>query len=534
MHAFLIGIMLMALLVLFAACANLAGFFTARMTDRARELGIRIAIGASRARLLRQLLTESVVIALLGGIAASLLAMMILRALTAWRPSTDFPFEFAMNPGAMVYLFSFTLALFTGVLFGLLPARQIWRTDPNRTLKSAIAPAAGRRFSLRDILLAVQIALCCLLVTSSFVALRGLARTFQINLGVDPENVTLAETDLQLAGYTLANAAAAQQRMLDAMRQIPGVESESLSNSTPLSANQSSMSIFAPGTTSFNAASEKFVARYYHVGPGYLHTSGTRLLRGRDFTTNDNAKAPSVAIVNETFAKQLFGTADAVGKTFPTGDGKPMLVVGVVENGKYVTLMEDPTPAIFWPLAQNADTSTVLLLRSLRPSADMIPAMRRAIANVDSAVPILRIEPWQDTLSFQMLPERAATIALGILGAFAILLAITGIFGLASYTVSRRMREFGIRVALGARHRDVVRTALGRVFVLLASGSIAGLALGLASGRVIASIVYQASAFDPVVIVAVALTMSGIGLLSAFGPARRALATMPAMLLREE
>ena len=533
-HAFLIGIMLMALLVLFAACANLAGFFTARMTDRARELGIRIAIGASRARLLRQLLTESVVIALLGGIAASLLAMMILRALTAWRPSTDFPFEFAMNPGAMVYLFSFTLALFTGVLFGLLPARQIWRTDPNRTLKSAIAPAAGRRFSLRDILLAVQIALCCLLVTSSFVALRGLARTFQINLGVDPENVTLAETDLQLAGYTLANAAAAQQRMLDAMRQIPGVESESLSNSTPLSANQSSMSIFAPGTTSFNAASEKFVARYYHVGPGYLHTSGTRLLRGRDFTTNDNAKAPSVAIVNETFAKQLFGTADAVGKTFPTGDGKPMLVVGVVENGKYVTLMEDPTPVIFWPLAQNADTSTVLLLRSLRPSADMIPAMRRAIANVDSAVPILRIEPWQDTLSFQMLPERAATIALGILGAFAILLAITGIFGLASYTVSRRMREFGIRVALGARHRDVVRTALGRVFVLLASGSIAGLALGLASGRVIASIVYQASAFDPVVIVAVALTMSGIGLLSAFGPARRALATMPAMLLREE
>jgi predicted permease len=533
-HAFLTGVMLMALLVLFAACANLAGFFIARMTDRARELGIRIAIGASRARLLRQLLTESIMIALMGGIAASLLAMMILRGLTAWRPSTDFPVEFVVDPGAMVYFFSFTLALLTGVLFGLLPARQIWRTDPNRTLKSVTAPSAGRRINLRDILLAVQIALCCLLVTSSFVALRGLLWTLQVNLGVESMNVTLAETDLQLAGYTPESAATVQQRMLNAIRGIPGVESASLSNTAPLSANQSSTSIYSPGTTNFKLASAKLHSEYYEVAPGYFQTAGTRMLLGRDFTADDNAKAPPVAIINETFAKQLFGTTDAVGKTYPNGEGKLIRIVGVVENGKYVTLMEDPTPAIFWPLVQHPDTGTVLLARSHRPASDMIPAMRHAIADVDSAVPVFRIEPWHDALSFQMLPERAATIALGVLGAFAMLLAITGIFGLASYTVSRRMREFGLRVALGARHRDVLRAALGRVFVILATGSVTGLALGLAGGRVLASIVYQASAFDPVVIVAVALTMSGIGLLSALGPAHRALATTPASLLREE
>jgi predicted permease len=533
-QAFLTGVMLMALLVLLAACANLAGFFTARMTDRARELAIRIAVGASRTRLLRQLLTESILIALLGGIAASVAAMLALRTLSAWHPSTDFPFEFVLNPGAIVYLFSFALALFTGLLFGLLPARQIWRTDPNRTFKSATATASGRRFSLRDILLAVQIALCCLLVTSSLVALGGLLRTLKLNLGIDPKNVTLAETDLQLAGYAAGNTAAIQQRMLDAVRQIPGVESASVSNTTPLSANQSSTSIFAPGTTNFRLASAKLHAEYYEVAPGYFPTAGTRLLRGRDFTADDNANAPRVAIVNQTFAQQLFATADAVGKTFPSGDGNLTRVVGVVENGKYVTFAEEPRPAIFWPLAQRPDTSTVLLVRSGRPPTDMIPEVRRAIATVDPTAPLLTLDAWPNALSVQMLPARAATVAFGVLGVFAVLLAITGIFGLASYTVSRRNREFGVRMALGAQHGDILRAALGRVCVLLVTGSVAGAVLSLAGSRVIASIVSQASAFDPLALAATALIMALIGFLAAFWPARVALAIKPAVLLRGE
>ena len=534
-HAFLSGMLLMTLLVLFAACANLAGFFTARMTERARELGIRIAVGASRGRLLRQLLTESTLIAVAGGAAASVVATAALHALSKWNPSSDFPFEFAMDPGARVYLFSIGLALLTGALFGILPARQIWRTDPNRTLKAGTAAGRGlSRFGLRNILLGVQIALCCLLVTSAFVALRGLVRAFDLNIGVNPEHVTVAEMDLHLAGYTPEAAAAVQQRMLDAVRQIPGVEDAAVSNSTPLSANQSSTGIFSPGTTAFNDSTVKFSARYYEVGPGYFRTAGTQLLRGRELTPDDNAHAPSVAVVNETFAKKLFGTTDVVGRTFPRGKDKQVQIVGVVEDGKYATLTEDPTAAIFWPLEQMPDSSTVLLVRSQRPEAEMVPAVRRAIADVDPAVPVLSLSSWRDALDFLMLPERAATVALGALGAIAVLLAITGIFGLTSYTVSRRMRELGIRVALGAKGADVLRSALGPASVLLGLGSAAGLALGFVGNRVMASIVYRASAFDPVVIAAVVCTMMAVGVLAAFWPARRALAADPAILLRED
>lgn len=531
-HAFLFGIMLMAFLVLLAACANLGGLFTARMTDRARELGIRIAIGASRNRLLRQLLTESIFLSIFGGLAATLLASVLLQALSAWHPSIEIPIRFLVEPSGTLYLFAFLLALFTGVFFGILPARQIWRTDPNHSLKTETANTTQRRFNLRDFLLAVQIALCCLLVTSSFVALRGLLRTFTMPMGFHSENVTLATMDVHLAGYD--HSEQIQQRLLDAAKQIPGIESAALSNTTPLSINQSNTSIYPPGVTVFNASSSKFGAYYYEVSPGYFHTAETRILSGRDFTGNDDAHAPQVAIVNETFAKRLFGTVDAVGKTYPTAPGKSTLIVGVVANGRYETLTEDPQPAIFWPIAQSPDSDTVLLVRSARPISEMIPALRHAIARVDPALPVFTLTTWQGSLSLITLPTRAATIALGILGTLAAMLAITGIFGMASYTVSRRMRELGIRVALGAQNRHVLSAALGRTAWLLGIGSGAGLAMGFLAGKILASIVYQATASDPLVIFAVAATMIFIGLLSAAWPARRALHAEPAHLLRSE
>ena len=531
-HAFLFGVMLLALLVLFAACANLGGLFTARMTDRARELGIRIAIGASRARLLRQLLTESVVLAVVGGVAAAFLATGLLHALTVWHPSTEIPVGLFVEPGGTVYLFACLLALFTGLLFGILPARQIWRTDPNHTLKTGTADAVRRRLNLRDILLIVQIALCCLLVTSSFVALRGLARSFKVQIGIQPANVTVASMDVHLADYK--DSAPIQERLLDAVKQIPGVESAALANATPLSTNSSNRSIFPPGTTSFNAESKSYLAQYYKVGPGYFHTAGTRLLRGREFTEHDDAKSPQVAVVNALLAKELFGTIDAVGKSYPNDAKSVTQVVGVVEDGKYEAMAEDPRGAIFWPIAQQDDSSTVLLVRSYRPSSEMVPAVRRAIASVDPALPVFNVSSWQDALGFFMLPERAATVALGVLGALAMMLAVTGIFGTASFTVSRRMRELGIRVALGAQSGQVLRAALGRTLLLLGIGSAAGLALGFAASHVLASIVYQASASDPLVILAVVLTMALVGLLSAAWPARRALSAEPAMLLRDE
>jgi predicted permease len=325
-----------------------------------------------------------------------------------------------------------------------------------------------------------------------------------------------------------------QKRLLDAVAGIPGVDGATYANTTPLSINQSNTMIFAPGTTDFNVANAKFYAEFFDVSPNYFAVVGTRMLAGRAFTEHDNAQAPMVAIVNETFAKRLFGTVDAVGKHYPNGGGQQYEVVGVVEDGKYESLTEDPTAAVFWPIQQNPNSDTVLIVRSERSPAEMIDAVRRAIVEVDSGIPVFNLSTWSDALSLMTFPARAATVALGILGGLAVMLAVTGIFGLANYTVSRRMHELGIRVALGAQGNEVLHAALGRVGWLLGMGSLAGLLLGFAASRLLGSIVYQATAADPLVILTVVITMALLGLMSAAGPARRALRVDPAILLRDE
>jgi predicted permease len=535
-RSFLLGIMFLAGLVLVAACANLGGLFSAQTADRSRELGIRLAIGSSRGRIVRQLITESVIVSLLGGFAATVLAKTLLHGLSQWRLSSEIPIQLLVEPDFLVYAFASLLAVVTGVIFGVIPARQAWKTDPNQTMKAVGGAVSGsHRFALRDVLLAIQIALCGLLVTASFVSLRGLQKTFALPLGIQPEGVVTASLDLNLGGYKDDGARLkVQQRLLSAVRQIPGVQSAAYANSTPLSINQSGTTIHAPGTTDFSNATAKFGANYYEVSPGYFAVAGTRLLAGRTFTEHDDKQAPRVAIVNQIFARRLFGTLDPVGMHFPTGPGSEMEIVGVVEDGKYTTLTEDPQPAIYWPIAQSPDSDIVLLVRSQRAPADMIPAIRQAIMQVDRGLPTFSLSTWSEALSLATLPARAATVALGALGGLAMMLAVTGIFGLASYTVSKRMREFGIRVALGAQQGQVLRAALQRVAVLLAAGSLAGLALGIAASKLLASIVYQATASDPLVIVAVLLSMAGIGMISAALPARRAISVQPAQLLHDE
>ena len=534
-HAFLYGLMTMALLVLLAACANLGVLFAARTADRARELGIRIAIGCSRARLLRQLLTESWLLAVIGGVAAFVLAGLLLRGLAAWHPALEIPVQFLVAPDGTTFVSAALMAGVTGLLFGLVPARQALKTDPNQVLKSSgISHAGMRSIALRDLLLAVQIALCCLLVTASFVAFRGLERTLRMPLGFQPEDVVLATVDVHLAGYQGAQATALQRRLLAAAASIPGVQSAAYADTTPLSLDQNGTGIFAPGTADFSSSNVKFHASPYSVSPGYFETTGTRLFHGRGFTLHDAEHAPRVAIVNATFARRLFGTTDAVGRHFPLDPSHQVEIIGVVEDGKYETLTEEPAAAVFWPILQAPSSDTVILVRSHRSPAELIPALRRTIADVDPKLPIFTTGTWTNGLAMVQLPARASAIALGILGSLSLLLAITGIFGMTSYTVSKRMRELGIRVALGARRGHVLRTALGRTLVLLGSGSVAGLALGIAASRVLASIVYQASASDPWASLASLLTMALAGILAGAVPASRALLLNPVRLLREE
>ena len=533
-RGFIAGVSLLALLVLLAACANLGLLFSSRTADRARELGIRLAIGSSRQRILRQLALESVLIALLGGATASALTTLLLHGVSVWRPPSDLPLQLLVEADWTVYLASALFALATGLLFALLPARQIWRTDPNVTMRASGSTLSSDRSLLRSALLLVQIALCCLLVTASLVAFRGLQRTVHMPLGFEPRGVTLAIVDVKLGGYEYALQAATQQRLLDAVKAIPGVTIAAYSDNQPLSLNTNTDDVYAPGTTSFDHAHVRASPIVYRVSPDYFAATGTKLTAGRPFTAHDDAASPTVVIVNETLARRLFGTTDPVGKRFPSVDGKQSEVVGVVADGKYMSLSEEPTPALFRSMLQAPDSTAVLIARSRRSPEEMTVAMRKAVAGVDSAIPIFSVSSWPDALGIVAFPAQAATLALGVMGALAAMLALTGIFGVASYTVTRRMRELGIRVALGAQRTGVLRAALGRTMLLMAAGSGIGLLLGIASSRLLGNVVYHASASDPLVLGAVIVTMLTLGAAASAVPARRAMRIDPAELLREQ
>ena len=534
-RAFLAGVTVMALLVLLAACANLGMLFSSRTLDRSRELGIRLAIGSSRTRILRQLATESLLIAALGGLAAAALATTILHALSRYTPPTDLPIQVLVDPDRRVYLAAAVLATLTGLLFAFLPARQIWRTDPNTTMRAAgNTNSTGDRSLLRSSMLVLQIALCCLLVTGAVTAFRGLQRTFTLPIGMEPQGLSMAKVDVALAGHHDADRDLTQQRLLNAAAAIPGVTAAAEANTIPLSVESSTDSVYALGTTEFNQDHIVTEAPVFSVSPTYFATVGTPLLAGRTFTLADTKAAPRVAILNQTLARMLFGKTDPIGRTYPTAPGKQTTVVGIVANGKYQSLSENQTGAIFQPMLQRPDSTAILLVRSARPTAEITVALRKAVASVDNTIPIFSASSVPDAFSIVTFPARAATAALGTMGILAAMLALTGIFGVASYTVTHRMRELGIRVALGAQTRNVLQAAIGRTLLLLAIGSILGLVLGLAAGSLLSAIVYHATAADPLVLLTVLATMTLLGVASTLLPARRALQAEPATLLRDQ
>jgi ABC-type antimicrobial peptide transport system permease subunit len=292
--------------------------------------------------------------------------------------------------------------------------------------------------------------------------------------------------------------------------------------------------IFSQPTTDFRPSNKAFTTYYFQVSPGYFAATQTSMLEGRDLSFTDTAKTPAVALVNQEFARRLFHTDHAVGRYYKDSTGHPVQIVGVVGNGKYMSLSEDQQAAAFYPIAQLGDTSTVLIVRSEDNAADMESTIRKTIHDLDPTVPVRQSSDWNSQLALVLFPARVATVALSLFGAFGLLLSIAGTFGLASYTVSKRLRELGIRVALGAQAQQILSAALGRMLVLLASGSLVGIVLGVAASHLLSAIVYQASAQDPFVLAAVTFTMVLTASLSVAGPVRRALRIDPAHLLREQ
>ena len=534
-RGFLAGVMGLAGIVLLAACANLGSLFAARTADRTREIAIRMAIGSSRWRILRQLLVEAFVISILGGACACGLAWMALTGLASWHPPSRFAFKFQVLPQPSLILMAFLISVLAGVLFGVMPLRQIFKTDPNDAIKSGGSQSsAGRRWVLRDVLLAAQIALCCVTVTAAFVSLRGLGKALTMDLGFNPKNAVRTSFDLSRAGYIGDAADHFQRQLLERVSQIPGVEAAGYANTTPLGFDASVAAVFSQQSADFRPSSKAFDTYFYDVSPGYLNASGTSLLAGRDVGFTDTAKTPAVAIVNQEFARRLFHSEHAVGRYFKNRHGVSIQIVGIMADGKHFTLSEDPKAAAFFPISQKGDTRTALIVRTRRDTADMVATIREVVRDLDRAVPIRESGPWDSQLALSLFPSQVATVALGLFGAFGLLLSIAGTFGLASYTVSKRLRELSIRVALGAQAKQILSAALGRMLILLGSGSVVGIVLGVAASRLLSAIVYQASAQDPFVLASVAFTTVLTGSLSVAGPVRRVLHVDPANLLREQ
>jgi predicted permease len=533
-RAFLAGLMALAGLILLAACSNLGSLFGARSADRAKEIALRLALGSSRRRILRQLLTEAMLVSLIGGAAGLVGSVLLLRWLSIWRVVPNFFIRVPVRPDAHVYGVALLLAVISGLVSGIVPVRQVMRANPYEVVKAASLTKIGRQLTARDVLLVVQVAVCAVLVTSSLVAVRGLMRSLHSDFGFQPEGAILVDTDLDMAGYSGDQVAIMQRRALDTAAAISGVTDVGIIGRQPLGMGWSTNAVFRDSVTETKSSNKATDAYQYQISPGYFHAAGTTLLAGRTFTWQDDSKAPRVAVINAEFAREVFGSMmGAVGRYFKLPGGGRVQVVGIVEDGKYRTLTEDPQPAMFLPILQAPTSSTTLVVRSKDDPKQLVTALQGGLRKLDAGLPFT-ITTWTKALDTALFASRAATVSLGVLGMLGAMLAVTGIFGMAAYSVSKRLRELGIRIALGAQRREVLSAALGRAFRLLTIGSATGLLLGLAAMRVLSYVVYQASPRDPLVLCGVVAVMLLLGVLAAWIPAQRALAADPLLLLREE
>ncbi len=535
---FLGGLLLLVALVLLTACVNLAGLLLARSSDRQREMAIRLSIGAGTGRIVRQVLTESLLISLLGGLAGLALAAVACRLLSQWRAPVDFPVQFQVSPDWRVFLYAGLISLAAGILFGVGPALQLAKADLNSLLKggTGIAVLKARfRIAFRDLWVAAEVALCFVLVFGSLLSIRSLQNALSMPLGFDPGEVSTAAFDLGLAGYKETQGKAFQTRILEKVKQLPGIVSAAYANSLPLSADQSTTGVRADGETGQRGRNAKS-ATFYQISPGFLSTLRIPLLRGRDFDQHDDDRSPRVAIVNQAFARIIMHTGDPVGKSFRQGpgEGPRIRVVGLVPDGKYVSLTESPRPTVLWPMQQQYNSTTTLVVRSSRPSSEVVQDLRRLIATTDSRLPVYGTGSLQDMLGFALFPMHAAAIALSAFGLLALVLAVTGINGVVAYAVSRRTREIGVRIAVGASAFEVLRFLLTRLVTLVFFGLAIGMVLALAAGQALGSVVYVASPKDPFLLFSVLMLLSLAATLSCWRPALRALRVNPVSALRYE
>ena len=528
-------LMVVVALVLLLACTNLANLLLARAAERRKEIAVRLALGVSRFQLVRQLLTESVLLACVAGVLGVALAWWLISLAVRFKPPIDVPLQVDLHLDYRVLIFAGVISLITGVLFGLLPAWQATKTDLLTALKDDAAAGVQGRSWLKNSLIVFQVALSLVLLVGGGLMVRALQKVETVQLGFNPGNAIEMSFDLRLQGYEQGQIRESQKRLLERVRALPGVQEAGMADLVPVDLHMSMEAVFIEGQLpERNARAPRTYSN--RVTPGYFGAMGTRLLQGREFAVQDNENAPRVVIVNETFARRFWPGQDPLGKQFRLRgvELQPVQIIGVAQDGKYANLGEEAKPFVYRPLWQSFVGSSTLVVRSTSEQQNIMAAVRSELQQLDPNLPIASAKTMTEHLSFPLLPARLAASLLGSFGLLGLALAAIGLYGVMSYSVSKRIREIGIRMALGARGPDVLRLIVSQGMKLVLIGVALGLIGALALTRVMKTLLMGVSATDPLTFVGTALLLTFVALLACYLPARRATKVDPMIALRHE
>jgi len=534
--AMLLGVVGIVLLI---ACANLANLLLARASKRRREIAVRLAIGADRARLVRQLLTESIVLAVLGAACGLLMAQWLIHVIATSQLPLPLPMgDLGLGLDGRVLGFTAGLALATGVIFGLAPALEASRTDVASSIKDETVPTgAGRRFTLRKGLVMAQVALSVLSLVAAGLVIRSLGEASRIAPGFDTAHVATLDVNLGREGYEPARGQVFYRDLVARAESLPGVTNAAVAESLPLGGVQFQRSVFLDQQDT-TGRDRKLVGVNY-LSPGFFKTAGIPLREGRDFDDRDDTGAPLVAVVNETLARQLWPGKRAIGERFRFfGDDAATEVIGIAADSKINSLAEAPTPIIYSPLRQTYRPAASLLVRSEAGAAMVLPAVRQVVTQLDPSLSVLNTGTLEDQVRRSLDGSRTTASLLSVFGALALLLAAIGIYGVTSFTVSQRTRELGVRMALGARPVEVLRLVLGQSMLVVATGL--GIGLGLAVALVLtlksglSAFLVNVPAVDPRTFAGTALILALVAAAACLIPARRASRIDPLLALRQD
>jgi macrolide transport system ATP-binding/permease protein len=531
---------ILALAVLLVACTNVAGLLLSRARTRTREIAVRLAMGAGRFRLIRLLLTESLVLALLGGLGGIAVGYGAIGLLQTFRIPTELPVTVPFRMDTRMLLLSLALSVLSALFCGLAPALQSTRMDLVSGLKSADVdvPGGGRkRLWGRNVLVVAQVATSLMLLAAAFLMYRGFHQSLREGIGFAKDHLLMARFDPRLVQYNAAQTRQFYKLLAERTREVPGVESAALTENPPLSLDTFGSVAFVPDGFQMPRDREHFTADMDTVDEGFFETMGIPIKRGRGFLASDTADAPRIAVVNERFAKHYWPDADAVGKRIrlESGTGTPVEIIGVAQTVKYRETSEKPTDFVYLPLAQHPVSRMVLLLRSSGDPLELVRSVKDIVRTLDVNLPISEMRTYEDLYRYHAVEgPRIAVEMVGTLGAVGLLLAIAGLYGVVAYNVSRRTREIGIRIALGAAPAHVLRLVMSKGFVLVGIGAVIGLAMGFAVEQLMNSMLFNAGGVDLAVYLIVVPSMVLVTMLAAYVPARKATRIAPTLALRCE